>query len=295
MARSRRTKQEAPGEALAAFSPVTRAWFAESFVEATRVQRMGWPRIAAGEHTLMTAPTGSGKTLAAFLWALDRLTTTPRPEGGGTRVLYVSPIKALAYDVERNLRAPLVGLERVAGGRGARLELPRIDVRTGDTSAPERRRQLREPGDILITTPESLYLLLGSSARKHLAAVETVIVDEIHAVAATKRGVHLALSLERLSALVTAAGRPEPQRIGLSATQRPLEEVARYLGGDRPVAIVDAGETPQLDLEIVVPVADMTAPPPIPSDPGLADDAVGERSETMGGGGPAGSAGGAPT
>ncbi|HUQ06800.1 MAG TPA: DEAD/DEAH box helicase [Kofleriaceae bacterium] len=278
MGRSQRARKEP--EALAAFSEVTRAWFAESFDAATRVQQMGWPRIAAGDHTLMTAPTGSGKTLAAFLWCLDRLTTTAPT--GGTRVIYVSPIKALAYDVERNLRAPLVGLERVASALGVQLNVPRIDVRTGDTSAKDRRRQLREPGDILITTPESLYLLLGSRAREHFAAVETVIVDEIHAVAPTKRGVHLALSLERLSALCAAAGNPEPQRIGLSATQRPLEEVARYLGGDRAVTIVDAGETPQLDLEIVVPVADMTAPPPPdPLSTSLTDEARDARSGGM--------------
>ncbi len=243
------------------FSDVTRAWFAESFAAATRVQTEGWARITAGEHTLMLAPTGSGKTLAAFLACLDRLTSAP-PASRGTRVVYVSPIKALAYDVEKNLRAPLAGLERVAASRGVALHVPRIDVRTGDTPAAERRRQLREPGEILITTPESLYLVLGSAARHALATVETVIVDEIHALAPTKRGVHLGLSLERLSELVTSAGGREPQRIGLSATQRPLAEVARYLGGDRPVAIVDAGERPHLDLQIIVPVEDMTAPPP---------------------------------
>jgi ATP-dependent Lhr-like helicase len=265
------------GEALTAFSDVARAWFEESFAGPTRVQAMGWARIVRGEHTLMLAPTGSGKTLAAFFACLDRLIQLPpgAPREPGrptrraagearprTRVVYVSPIKALAYDVERNLTSPLVGMERVAAARGAAIRVPRIDVRTGDTSTKERRTQLRDPGDILITTPESLYLLLGSSARENLTAVETVIVDEIHAVAPTKRGVHLALSLERLAALCTAAGNPEPQRIGLSATQRPLAEVARYLGGDRPVAIVDAGEKPHLDLEIVVPVADMSAPPP---------------------------------
>ncbi len=253
----------APVDALAPFSPVARAWFEESFAAPTRVQAMGWARIAAGEHTLMLAPTGSGKTLAAFFACLDRLTARPWPaDRKGTRVVYVSPIKALAYDVERNLKAPLIGIARVGEVRGQPIHVPRIDVRTGDTSTKDRRTQLRDPGEILITTPESLYLLLGSAARANLAGVETVIVDEIHAVAPTKRGVHLALSLERLAALCAAAGNPEPQRIGLSATQRPLSEVARYLGGDRPVAIVDAGEKPQLDLEIVVPVADMSAPPP---------------------------------
>ena len=271
---------EAPSlivDALAPFSPVARAWFEESFAAPTRVQTMGWARIAAGDHTLMLAPTGSGKTLAAFFACLDRLTTQPRPEAQrGTRVVYVSPIKALAYDVERNLKAPLIGLERVAAARGVTLHVPRIDVRTGDTSTKDRRVQLRDPGEILITTPESLYLLLGSQARANLAAVETVIVDEIHAVAPSKRGVHLALSLERLAALCTAAGNPEPQRIGLSATQRPLAEVARYLGGDRPVAIVDAGERPRLDLEIIVPVADMTAPPPPPTTSTALTDTLGD-------------------
>lgn len=254
----------APAAALAAFSQVTRDWFEESFAGPTRVQAMGWARIARGEHTLMLAPTGSGKTLAAFLACLDRLTSRP-PETKGTRVLYVSPIKALAYDVERNLTSPLLGLARVAQARGLPLHVPGVDVRTGDTSQADRRRQLKEPGEILITTPESLYLLLGSAARANLASIETVIIDEIHAVAPTKRGVHLALSLERLSALCAAAGNPEPQRIGLSATQRPLEEIARYLGGDRPVAIVDAGDLPKLDLEILVPVPDMSAPPPASS------------------------------
>ncbi|MBZ0238594.1 MAG: DEAD/DEAH box helicase, partial [Deltaproteobacteria bacterium] len=257
------------------FSEVTRAWFAESFAAPTRVQAEGWARITAGEHTLMLAPTGSGKTLAAFLACLDRLTAAA-PPAKGTRVVYVSPIKALAYDVEKNLRVPLAGLERVAAARGVPLHVPRIDVRTGDTPATERRRQLRDPGEILITTPESLYLVLGSAARHALATVDTVIVDEIHALAPTKRGVHLALSLERLSELVTSGGGREPQRIGLSATQRPLAEVARYLGGDRPVAIVDAGERPHLDLQIIVPVEDMTAPPPPdPSSPVEVEEARG--------------------
>jgi ATP-dependent helicase Lhr and Lhr-like helicase len=270
-----------PADPLGPFSQVTRDWFIESFAAPTRVQAMGWARIASGEHTLMLAPTGSGKTLAAFLACLDRLTSRPPVPSSdgliGTRVLYVSPIKALAYDVERNLKAPLIGLERVAAARDQPLHVPGIDVRTGDTSPADRRRQLRHPGEILITTPESLYLMLGSAARANLASVETVIIDEIHAVAPTKRGVHLALSLERLSALCAAAGNAEPQRIGLSATQRPLEEIARYLGGDRPVAIVDAGELPQLDLEIIVPVADMSAPPPLP--PGSAGTSL---TDTLG-------------
>ena len=198
----------------------------------------------------MLAPTGSGKTLAAFLWCLDRLVREPSQPR--TRVVYVSPIKALAYDVERNLRAPLAGLQRL-GVRGQEI---RVDVRTGDTPAKERERQRKDPGQILITTPESLYLVLAGRSRERLRGVDTIIVDEIHALAPTKRGIHLALTLERLAHLVTTAGNPEPQRIGLSATQRPLSEVARYLGGDRPVEIVDASAKPALDLEIVVPAPD---------------------------------------
>ncbi|HTM22313.1 MAG TPA: DEAD/DEAH box helicase, partial [Kofleriaceae bacterium] len=232
------------------FGPATREWFAANFAAPTRVQREGWPVIAGGEHALLVAPTGTGKTLAAFLWAIDRL-MTGGDDRSGTRVVYVSPLKALAHDIDRNLRAPLEGIAaRAAGAR-----VPRVALRTGDTSAAERRRQLREPAEILVTTPESLYLLLTSSAREGLRNVDTIIVDEVHALAPSKRGAHLALSLERLCAL---AG--EPQRIGLSATARPLPEIARWLGGDRPVRIVDAAEAPALDLQIIVPVADMTKP-----------------------------------
>ncbi len=236
------------------FAAPTQAWFRERFAGPTAVQALGWSKIAAGHHTLMLAPTGSGKTLAAFLWCLDRLSTHPgtQPRGSGTRVVYVSPIKALAYDIERNLQAPLAELQQ----RGAARDL-RIDVRTGDTPTKERERQQRDPGEILITTPESLYLLLAGRGRERLRAVETVIVDEIHALAPNKRGIHLALTLERLAHLVISSGHPDPQRIGLSATQRPLMEVARYLGGDRPVEIVDASARPALDLEIVVPAARM--------------------------------------
>jgi ATP-dependent helicase Lhr and Lhr-like helicase len=229
-------------DVLNAFSEPVRDWFRASFRRPTRAQREGWPAIARGDHTLILAPTGSGKTLAAFLWALDRL---KRSEGEGTRVLYVSPLKALNYDVEKNLRAPLAG---IPGGRPVS-----VAVRTGDTPARERAAMRRRPPDILITTPESLYLILTSEARTILAGVETVIVDEIHAVAGSKRGSHLALSLERLERL---AGRPV-QRIGLSATQRPLEEIARFLGGDRPVTVIDAGSAKEMDLRILVPVADM--------------------------------------
>jgi ATP-dependent Lhr-like helicase len=240
---------------LAPFGPASAQWFRASFSEPTPVQTRGWEKIARGDHTLMLAPTGSGKTLAAFLWCLDQLARNPAPVDGGTTVVYVSPIKALAYDIEKNLRAPLAGLQRLGSGTNIV-----VDVRTGDTSAKERARQRSNPGQILITTPESLYLVLASRAAERLTGVTTIIVDEIHALAPTKRGIHLALTLERLSHLVTSAGNPEPQRIGLSATQRPLTEVARYLGGDRPVEIVDASEKPALDLEIVVPARDMDHP-----------------------------------
>ena len=232
---------------LASFGDAARTWFTRTFPGPTPVQARGWASIAAGRHTLMLAPTGSGKTLAAFLWALDRLAKHP---GGGTRVVYVSPIKALAYDVERNLREPLAGM-------GLSIQ---VDLRTGDTPAKERERQRKDPGQILVTTPESLYLVLASRSRERLRAVDTIIVDEIHALAPTKRGIHLALTLERLAQLVRSSGKPEPQRIGLSATQRPLTEVARYLGGDRDVEVVDASARPALDLELVVPAAQMDQP-----------------------------------
>jgi ATP-dependent Lhr-like helicase len=227
---------------LRAFSDPVADWFRRSFAEPTAVQRKGWPPIARGEHTLLLAPTGSGKTLAAFLSAIDRLEGRA---GAGVRVLYVSPLKALNHDIERNLRAPLNGI--------ATAQDVRVAVRSGDTPQAERASIRRTPPDILITTPESLYLMLTSQAREVLRGVETVIVDEIHAVAATKRGAHLALSLERLEALCE---RP-PQRVGLSATQRPLEEIARFLGGGRDVTIVDAGAAKELDLEVVIPVEDM--------------------------------------
>jgi ATP-dependent Lhr-like helicase len=230
-------------DALSGFSPAVADWFRGAFPEPTRAQEQGWPPIAAGDHTLLLAPTGSGKTLAAFLSALDGFVRDP--EDRGTRVLYVSPLKALNHDIERNLRAPIAGITFP--------RTPRVAVRSGDTPQRERTAMRREPPDILITTPESLYLMLTSGARDILRTVETVIVDEIHAVAATKRGAHLALSLERLEQL---AGRPV-QRVGLSATQRPLEEVARFLGGDRAVTIVDAGHRKELDLEVIVPVDDM--------------------------------------
>ena len=236
--------------ALEGFTPTVRDWFASAFEGPTEVQTQAWPAIATGEHVLISAPTGSGKTLAAFLWALDRLSSTPRTtEGSGTRLVYVSPLKALAYDIDRNLRAPLRGI-------GADLS---VGVRTGDTPQKDRAAMRRHPPDILITTPESLYLMLSSGAREILTGVEAIILDEIHAVAATKRGSHLALTLERLAAL-QSDGR-EPQRIGLSATQNPLEEVGRFMVGPRRTCtIVDAGVRKPLDLQIHVPVESMVEP-----------------------------------
>ncbi len=244
---------------LACFSPATREWFEHTFAAPTAAQAQGWAAIGRAEHTLILAPTGSGKTLAAFLWCLDQLATQPVPTNPKQRcrVLYVSPLKALAHDVERNLKAPLVGI----GLAAQRLNLPppSIDVaiRTGDTSAADRRDINRTPPDILITTPESLYLLLTSRAEEILQSVRWVIVDEIHSVAGTKRGAHLALSLERLDHV---AQQPV-QRIGLSATQRPLDEIGRFLGGvDRQVTLVDVGKRKQLDLQVVVPIEDMANP-----------------------------------
>ena len=227
--------------ALEVLSPRTRGWFERAFAEPTRAQELGWPAIARGGNVLIQAPTGSGKTLAAFLTGIDRLNETP---GAGLRLLYVSPLKALNYDIERNLRGPLAGLDS---------ELT-VGVRTGDTPADERRRMLKSPPDILITTPESLYLLLTSQARETLHGIETVILDEVHAVAGSKRGAHLALSLERLERLLDGP----LQRIGLSATQRPLEEIGRFVAGTgRDIELVDAGRRKELDLEVVVPLEDM--------------------------------------
>jgi ATP-dependent Lhr-like helicase len=238
------------------FSPPTAAWLAGAFDAPTQAQVGAWAAIGSGRHTLVVAPTGSGKTLAAFLSALDRLATEPPPADPmrRCRVLYVSPLKALAVDVERNLRSPLAGIRQHA----ARLGLPEPDVtvamRSGDTTATERRAFARRPADVLITTPESLFLLLTSAARESLRGVDTVIVDEVHAVCATKRGAHLALSLERLDALLD---RPA-QRIGLSATVRPVAEVAVFLAGGRPVEVVQPPVEKRFDLEVVVPIEDMS-------------------------------------
>jgi ATP-dependent Lhr-like helicase len=242
--------------ALDRFSPATREWFAGAFAAPTTAQAGAWEAISSGGHALVVAPTGSGKTLSAFLWSLDRLATTPSPEPRKhrTRVLYISPLKALGVDVERNLRSPLVGITQTAKRLGLEVPIITVGVRSGDTTAPDRRMLLREPPDILITTPESLFLMLTSAARETLAGVETIIVDEIHAVAATKRGAHLAVSLERLDAML-----PKPaQRIGLSATVRPREEVARFLAGPAPVTIVAPPIEKTFELHVVVPVEDMT-------------------------------------
>ncbi|CAA9479877.1 MAG: putative ATP-dependent DNA helicase, partial [uncultured Solirubrobacterales bacterium] len=237
-------------DALAAFTPQVRDWFGRAFSGPTQAQTQAWPAIARGENVLLSAPTGSGKTLAAFLWGLDRLVAEPAP--GRTRLVYVSPLKALSYDIERNLRAPLRGI----GGEVS------VAIRTGDTPQRERQQMLRTPPEVLITTPESLYLMLTSRAREVLTGVEWAIIDEVHAVAQTKRGAHMALTLERLDALVAAEGAARPvQRIGLSATQRPLEEVGRFLvGPSRECTIVDTGLRKPLDIEIRVPVEDMREP-----------------------------------
>ena len=215
----------------ASFHPVTARWFREVFDEPTAPQRQGWPVIARGESTLILAPTGTGKTLTAFLWCLDRLMLQERPQGAGCRIIYISPLKALAVDVERNLRSPLVGIANMARRMNVAVHDLEISIRTGDTSQKDRARFRKTPAEILITTPESLYLLLTSQSSESLRTVDTVIIDEIHALVPTKRGAHLALSLERLEALTKWRGGKGIQRIGLSATQRPLEEVARFLGG----------------------------------------------------------------
>ncbi len=279
---------------LASFSEPTRRWFGAAFPAPTPAQVGAWAAIAQQRHALVVAPTGSGKTLSAFLASLDRLLTTPPPEDRKrrTRVLYVSPLKALAVDVERNLRAPLIGIRQTAerlGGFETRTLAPQppsvpevsVGIRSGDTAPADRRRLTTRPPDILITTPESLFLMLTSQARETLRNVDTVIVDEVHAVAGTKRGAHLALSLERLDALL-----PRPaQRIGLSATVRPTEEVARFLGGRAPVEIVAPPAHKDWDLQVVVPVEDMTEPAPAQEQPddhdGLEDATAARRRSSI--------------
>ncbi|MCX6503095.1 MAG: ATP-dependent helicase [Microbacterium sp.] len=288
-------------DVLERFSPATQDWFRSAFTAPTPAQTGAWDAISQGRHALVVAPTGSGKTLSAFLWALDRVfrdratlpTPAPEPDAGGrrrkkqadptrTRILYVSPLKALGVDVERNLRSPLIGI----GQSARRLGLPAPDVtvgvRSGDTPAADRRKLLTEPPDILITTPESLYLMLTSQAQETLREVHTVIIDEVHAVAATKRGAHLAVSLERLDALLDHPA----QRIGLSATVRPIDEVARFLGGAAPVDIVAPRASKTFDMSVEVPVDDMLHPPPPPGEaaPEGEDWFAGERDDVDGGG-----------
>ncbi|MER5703088.1 ATP-dependent helicase [Micromonospora sp. NPDC002296] len=241
---------------LAGFGAATREWFAAAFAAPTAAQVGAWRSVAAGRNALVVAPTGSGKTLAAFLWSLDRLAGSPPPAEARQRcrVLYVSPLKALAVDVERNLRAPLAGIRQAATRLGVAPPEITVGMRTGDTPADERRAFARTPPDILITTPESLFLLLTSAARDSLRGVQTVILDEVHAVAGTKRGAHLALSLERLDELLPAPA----QRIGLSATVRPVDACARFLGGARPVDVVQPPSAKTIEVSVQVPVEDMT-------------------------------------
>jgi ATP-dependent Lhr-like helicase len=276
-----------PVSALDGFSPATRDWFRGAFAAPTPAQEGAWSAAQAGKHALVVAPTGSGKTLSAFLWALDRLATEPVPADPRhrCRVLYVSPLKALAVDVQRNLRSPLIGIRQAS----IRLGLPEPDItvgmRTGDTPADERRKFARTPPDVLVTTPESLFLLLTSAARESLRGVRTVIVDEVHAVLDTKRGAHMALSLERLDELLTrapeegteAAGEGPPrrpaQRIGLSATVRPVDEVAAFLAGTRPLEVVQPPAAKTIEVGVEVPVPDLAALDERPA-PGSSDEEV---------------------
>ena len=266
------------------FAKHTVSWFSSSFASPTEAQIRTWPAIIAGDNVLLSAPTGSGKTLAAFLAAIDRIGSVPIEQRTGTSVLYISPLRALAVDVEKNLRSPIVGIGHAAHRLGTTFEAPSVGIRTGDSSPEERRRLVRHPPDILVTTPESLYLMLTSAARSTLATVTTVIIDEIHAVAATKRGAHLSVSLERLEALIHGAAETDAetgalssghrssfQRIGLSATQRPIEAIGRFLGGfaprtiaesalERPVTIVRADGNKTWDLHVEFGAAEPVGP-----------------------------------
>ena len=263
------------GGVLERFCPATRDWFAGAFAAPTPAQLGAWNAVADGQHALVVAPTGSGKTLAAFLWALDRLAVTGPPDEPTRRcrVLYISPLKALAVDVERNLRSPLAGIRQAAHRLGLPTPDIRVGMRTGDTPADQRRAFARTPTDVLVTTPESLFLLLTSAARESLRGVHTVIVDEVHAVAAGKRGAHLALSLERLDVLLEKPA----QRIGLSATVRPVEEVSAFLAGGRPVRVVQPASAKTVEIAVQVPVPDMSVPGELT---GEADGSV-ERRASM--------------
>ncbi|MCW2950037.1 MAG: box helicase, partial [Thermoleophilia bacterium] len=251
------------------FHPAVAAWVREQFDSPTDVQLRGWEAISGGGHVLLGAPTGSGKTLAAFLWGIDQLFRAPLPpKSERLRLVYLSPLRALNYDIERNLRAPLQGIRRHAELMGIELPDVTVGVRTGDTSQSERGKQRRTPPDILITTPESMYVMLTSGYRELYDHVQWTIVDEIHALASNKRGTHMAFTMERLALrrreLAEEAGVEdpaswEPQRIGLSATQRPIERIAAFLGGTgREVTIIDEPGAKQHDLQVVVPVDDMT-------------------------------------
>ncbi|MEW1991428.1 ATP-dependent helicase [Microbacterium sp. NPDC078849] len=272
------------------FTPATQDWFRGAFTAPTPAQAGAWEAISAGKHALVVAPTGSGKTLSAFLWAIDSVfreradaPEEPKKDGSRTRILYISPLKALGVDVERNLRSPLIGIGQSARRLGLTAPGITVGVRSGDTTSSDRRKLVSDPPDILITTPESLYLMLTSRAGETLRDVHTVIIDEVHAVAATKRGAHLAVSLERLDALRRSHGaETAAQRIGLSATVRPIDEVARFLGGGDPVEIVAPPASKTFELGVVVPMDDMTNPPPPPGAPPEAPGIDAEYTEVTG-------------